>query len=99
MRVCRSDCRRGVGRSTQIAVSTAAAGPTAKRTALSVGGTIERVFRGKTIKLTVTKDGFRIGKTTYRSLTAAAKAVTKYPSISGPSFFGTDEASKKGGTA
>lgn len=56
---------------------------------LDVGTVIERAFKGKTIKLAVTEDGYRIGKTTHKSLTAAAKAVTGYAAVSGPRFWGT----------
>jgi hypothetical protein len=64
----------------------------------AVGATIERVFKGTTYKVVVTADGFAIGKDTYRSLTAAAKAITKYPAVSGPRFFGTVKAAKANGT-
>ena len=53
------------------------------------------IFLSANVK--VTADGFRYGGTTYSSLTAVAKAVTKYPSISGPRFFGLDAGSKATG--
>jgi hypothetical protein len=55
---------------------------------VEVGTVIERAYKGKTYKVTATKDGFTLGKKTYRSLTEVAKAITGYPSISGPAFFG-----------
>ena len=53
----------------------------------------EREYKGKTYHLTsADKDGkvvYRLrGGDDYDSLTAAAKAVTEYPSISGPAFWG-----------
>ena len=68
-----------------------------KATAPAVGTTIERAFKGEAYRLRVTADGFVLGKETFRSLTAAAKAVTKYPSVSGVRFWlGTG--TEKGGT-
>jgi len=54
----------------------------------------ERAYKGKSYRLTsaADKDGkvsYKLrGGETYDSLTAAAKAVTQYPSISGPAFWG-----------
>jgi hypothetical protein len=53
----------------------------------------EREYKGKTYQLTsAEKDGQVVyhlrGGDDYDSLTAAAKAVTEYPSISGPAFWG-----------
>lgn len=62
------------------------------------GAAIEREFKGKTYKLRVTDEGYAIGKKTFKSLTAAAKHVTGYPSVSGPRFWGADE-NAKGGAA
>ena len=44
-----------------------------------VGTTITRKFKNKTYTLRATADGYKLGKTTYKSLTAAAKhtAVTR----------------------
>ncbi len=62
----------------------------------AVGKTIKRTFKGKDYELRVTKDGFQLGDVAFRSLTAAAKAVTKYAAVSGPRFWlGADE---KGGS-
>lgn len=62
------------------------------------GPTIERTFKGAKHTVKVTADGFTYKGTEYRSLTAIAKKITGYPSVSGPRFFGTDAAGKKGGT-
>ncbi len=59
--------------------------------------TIERLYKGKKHVVTVSADGFTYKGASYRSLTAVAKAITGYASVSGPRFFGIDEASKKGG--
>lgn len=67
-----------------------------KPTAPKAGTVIERTFKGKAYKLRITDDGYAIGKKTFASLTAAAKHVTGYPSVSGPRFWGTDEAAKGG---
>ena len=54
----------------------------------------ERAYKGKSYRLTsaADKDGkvsYKLrGGETYDSLTAAAKGVTEYPSISGPAFWG-----------
>ena len=67
------------------------------------GTTLRRTFKGKEYKLRAVADGFRLGSTTYRSLTAAAKAVTKYPSVNGRLFWlgkaaaGDAKAASKGG--
>jgi hypothetical protein len=53
----------------------------------AVGTTIERTFKGETYRLKVTAEGYALGDQVFRTLTAAAKAVTKYPSISGPRFW------------
>lgn len=61
------------------------------------GTTLTRTFKGKAYELKVTKDGFVLGDVTFHSLTAAAKAVTQYPSISGPRFWlgtGTEKGTK-----
>jgi hypothetical protein len=42
----------------------------------------------------MTADGFIYKGTEYGSLTAAAKAITGYASVSGPRFFATDAASR-----
>jgi hypothetical protein len=57
----------------------------------AVGTTIERTFKGETYRLKVTAEGYALGDVTFRTLTAAAKHVTKYPSISGPRFWLTEQ--------
>ncbi len=52
------------------------------------GGTIERVFKGKALKVEVTADGFRHAGKAWSSLTALALSITGYGAISGPAFFG-----------
>ena len=64
--------------------------PTAR---VKAGLVYEREYKGKKYGLrTIEHDGkvaFKLrGGETYDSLTAAAKAVTEYPSISGPAFWG-----------
>jgi hypothetical protein len=62
------------------------------------GTTLTRVFKKKTYELVATETGWRMGDVEFRSLTAAARAITGYASVSGPRFFGTDEATTtKGG--
>lgn len=56
---------------------------TAQAGALATGDVLERTFKGKTYRLRVTEEGFVLGKKTFRSLTAAAKHVTGYKSVSG----------------
>lgn len=52
------------------------------------GTTIEREYKGKRYKVEVLERGFRHDGKEWRSLTAIAKAVTGYASISGTLFFG-----------
>jgi len=61
-----------------------------------VGTTIKREFKGVEHAVKVAVDGFTYDGETYRTLTAVAKAITGYASISGPRFFGTDAAAKGG---
>ena len=61
------------------------------------GTKIERTFKGKTITVQVTDEGFRYGGKTYRSLTALALHITGYKAVSGPRFFGLVEPKVKGG--
>jgi hypothetical protein len=63
---------------------------------LKPGQLVERTYKGKTLKMQVTATGFLFDGTEYRSLTAAAKAATKYPSISGVVFWIAPQ-QKKGG--
>ena len=58
------------------------------------GDVIEKTFKGKVHKVTVTETGFRYGRKEYASLTAVAREITGYRSISGPAFFGLTKASK-----
>lgn len=53
-----------------------------------VGATLSRTFKGKPYEVVVEHDGFRYAGRLWKSLTAVAKEVTKYPSISGPLFWG-----------
>jgi hypothetical protein len=54
---------------------------------LKPGQVLERPLKGKVLRLQVTASGFLFDGNEYRTLTAAAKAATKYPSISGPVFW------------
>lgn len=54
----------------------------------AVGGTIEKEYKGKTLKVVCHEDHFRFEGEDYPSLTAIALKVTGYPAISGPFFFG-----------
>ena len=63
------------------------------------GTTLKRTFKGAEHAVKVAADGFRYEGETYRTLTAVAKAITGYSSVSGPRFFGIDAASQKGGKA
>lgn len=54
---------------------------------LKAGQLIERRYKGRDLRLQVTANGFLFDGTEYASLTAAAKAATKYPSISGVVFW------------
>ncbi len=60
----------------------------AKAAAPKPGTTLTRKFKGKTIKVTVTKTGFRHARAEYGSLTALALKITGYKATSGPRFFG-----------
>jgi hypothetical protein len=63
---------------------------------LTPGQKIERVYKKKPLTLQVTETGYLFDGTEYRSLTAAARAATKYPSISGVVFWLAPQ-KKKGG--
>jgi hypothetical protein len=69
-----------------------------QRLVLKPGTRLQRTFKGEDHVVSVTKDGFKYEGETYRTLTAAAKAITNYASVSGPRFFGLDAASQKGGS-
>ncbi len=77
---------------------TASKRKTAKAPA-TTGTVIEKTYKGKTIKVTVTDEGFRYGGKTYSSLTALAIHITGYKAVSGPRFFGLVGPKAKGGAA
>ena len=52
------------------------------------GTTLTRVYKGREHRLKVLADGFEYEGETFRSLTAAAKRATGYPSISGTDWWG-----------
>jgi hypothetical protein len=51
------------------------------------GGVIERVYKNKKIMVQVTDGGFVHDGVSYPSLTALARKITNYKTISGPAFF------------
>jgi hypothetical protein len=51
------------------------------------GSTIERVYKGRAIRVAVLEKGFRLGKREFSSLSALARHVTGAASINGPLFF------------
>ena len=55
------------------------------------GATLARTYKGKEYRVTVLDAGFRFDGKDWRSLTAIARAVTGYPAISGPAWFGIAE--------
>jgi hypothetical protein len=55
------------------------------------GATLSRTYKGKEYRVTVLDAGFRFDGKDWRSLTAIARAVTGYPAISGPAWFGIAE--------
>lgn len=54
----------------------------------AVGGAIEKVYKGATLKVVCHEDHFRFEGEDYPSLTAIALKVTGAKTISGPFFFG-----------
>ncbi len=88
-----------------VAVQKAAKEPTAKtarKTRESTYGAraIERSYKGAMYAGNVAADGScLVNGQAYHSLTAAAKAITGYPAISGPAFFGLWKAAKAEGGA
>jgi hypothetical protein len=54
----------------------------------ATGATLARTYKGKEYRVTVLDAGFRFDGREWRSLTAIARAVTGYPAISGPAWFG-----------
>ncbi len=69
---------------------TSAGGATISHSSLPpVGGTFAKVYKGKEVVVQVVEGGFKVGKTTYTSLTAAAKAVRGTDQeVNGWAFFG-----------
>lgn len=53
----------------------------------AVGETITKEWRGKTLKVRCAEDGFVLDGTTYRTLSAAAKAASGFASVNGYLFF------------
>lgn len=47
---------------------------------------LERTYKGRTVRVTKTDDGYEWEGTTYRSLSAVARAICGYQ-VSGPAFF------------
>jgi len=61
----------------------------------AVGSVLTREFKGKTIEVKVTEDGFEYQDQTFKSISAVARRITGY-GISGPVFFRlTDQAEPK----
>jgi hypothetical protein len=54
----------------------------------AAGTTLKREYLGKTYEVEVLERGFRFDGKEWRSLSGIAMAITKYPAISGPLFFG-----------
>jgi DUF2924 family protein len=57
----------------------------------AAGTTLTRVYKGKEHRLKVLADGFEYEGETFRSLTAAAKKATGYPSIAGTDWWGVSK--------
>jgi hypothetical protein len=55
------------------------------------GTTLTRVYKGREHRLKVLADGFEYEGETFRSLTAAAKKATGYPSIAGTDWWGVSK--------
>jgi hypothetical protein len=60
-----------------------------------VGTTIERLYKGKKLLVTVTEDGFTFNGKPYRSLSALAMAITGSAAINGFLFFRLGKYAKK----
>ena len=56
----------------------------------AVGQTLTREFKGRTIEVKVTDDGFEFEGESFRSISAVARHITGYM-ISGPVFFRLDQ--------
>lgn len=74
-------------RTKKAAAKAPAKAPVENAHGLKPGQLIERRYKGRDLRLQVTANGFLFDGTEYASLTAAAKAATKYPSISGVVFW------------
>ena len=61
-----------------------------------IGTTIERVYKGKKLLVTVTEDGFTFSGKPYRSLSALAMAITGAKAMNGFLFFRLGKYAKKG---
>jgi len=59
------------------------------------GTTIERVYKGKKLLVTVTEDGFTFSGKPYRSLSALAMAITGAKAMNGFLFFCLGKYAKK----
>ena len=84
----------GKARKTPKTAARTAAAPTAKDRDPRLppsGATLSRTYKGKEYRVTVLDAGFRFDGKDWRSLTAIARAVTGYPAISGPAWFGIAE--------
>ena len=62
----------------------------------AVGGKILRRYKGKDYELKVTADGFALGDVKFKSLTAAARAISGYAAVSGWAFFGLTKRAREG---
>lgn len=85
----------GKARKTPKPAARTAAAPTATKDRdprlPAAGATLARTYKGKEYRVTVLDAGFRFDGKEWRSLTAIARAVTGYPAISGPAWFGIAE--------
>lgn len=61
----------------------------------AAGTKMTRTYDGKDHVVETTAEGYRYDGQDYKSLTAVAKKITGYPSISGPAFFKTQGAPKE----
>ncbi len=61
--------------------------PRAVTAAIADGTMLVREYKGKTHNVEQLSEGYRYNGEDFKSLTAIAKKITGYPSISGPAFF------------
>ena len=61
------------------------------KTELKTGTVLVRTYKGKNHRVTVTENGFKYGRTSYRSLTAIAKHLTGAKTINGRRWFANAE--------